>query len=175
MVFVDFEPANSYSSETVPSDTGVLSVIGFSGSGKTTLVEYLIRYFRDQGHSVAAIKHTHHPLETRQRGDTARFAKAGASEVMLANDRSAVRWRGPEVTRFDFVKAEELLRQVYADVVVIEGFKSAPLGQAILIEPTGSSQRLIPHPSNVVFVIRDVLSNEELRELTAILDRIIAR
>ena len=152
--------------------TSVFSVIGFSGSGKTTLIEHLIRHFGKRGRKVAAIKHTHHLLGTRQGGDTARFAGAGALEVILAGDGSAVLWRGAEVTSFDFARPEELLEKVNADVVLIEGFKPAPLGQAILIEPRQATERLSPRPANVVFVIGDVANEAELRELTEFLGRI---
>ena len=85
-----------------------LAVTGWSGSGKTTLLVALIKHCVARGERVAAIKHTHHEINDRNEGDTARFLEAGASQVILTNDREAIQW-GTAAS---------------VDVVLIEGFKS---------------------------------------------------
>jgi molybdopterin-guanine dinucleotide biosynthesis protein B len=113
----------------------VAAVTGMSGSGKTTLVEALIRLYSGRGTRVAAIKHTHHPLNLENRGDTARFLAAGASPVILARDGEAVVWDAanlpPLPVRLNHgggvdnaVGFDELLGHARpADVVLVEGFK----------------------------------------------------
>lgn len=110
----------------------VAAVTGMSGSGKTTLVEALIRLYTSRGVRVAAIKHTHHPLNLENRGDTARFLAAGATPVILARDGEAVIWRAsalpPLQVTFtqsgEALRIDELLEHARpADVVLVEGFK----------------------------------------------------
>jgi len=102
----------------------VAAVTGLSGSGKTTLVEALIRRYAGAGVRVAAIKHTHHPLARSSYDattDTARFAAAGASPVILADDNEAL-IDGSERVTYD--SPLDLLAHVReAEVVLVEGFK----------------------------------------------------
>jgi molybdopterin-guanine dinucleotide biosynthesis protein B len=103
----------------------VLAVIGASRSGKTTLVAELIRECVARGERVGAIKHTHHPLNEEDRGDTRVFREAGAEPVMLAGDGEAVIFRGDATERIAFAQPRELLEHFDTDVVLIEGFKQA--------------------------------------------------
>ncbi len=108
-----------------------------SGAGKTTLVEALIRLYLGRGEQVAAIKHTHHPLNLANRGDTARFLAAGASPVLLAGDAEAVIWSDaalpPRSVRLatgggtagaSLLIAELLEYARPADIALVEGFKT---------------------------------------------------
>ncbi|HEY8131422.1 MAG TPA: molybdopterin-guanine dinucleotide biosynthesis protein B [Thermoanaerobaculia bacterium] len=99
----------------------VAAFIGQSGSGKTTLIAALIRHFVTKGRTVAAIKHTHHALNTEHRGDTAVFAEAGADPVILAGDHEAILF-GAE--RFAYPAPAELLARCDTDIVFVEGFKN---------------------------------------------------
>jgi molybdopterin-guanine dinucleotide biosynthesis protein B len=106
-----------------------LAITGWSNSGKTTLIVDMIARCIARGERVAAIKHTHHEVNDRDEGDTARFRAAGASPVILAGDDVAVQWKtgaSPvRVSRGTSEGALDLLALVDdADVVLIEGFKS---------------------------------------------------
>jgi molybdopterin-guanine dinucleotide biosynthesis protein B len=85
--------------------TRAAAIVGLSGSGKTTLIESLIRVYVSRGLRVAAIKHTHHPVNDRDydpnKGDTARFLRAGARPVILAGDGEAVVFPEGERVRYD--------------------------------------------------------------------------
>jgi len=95
-----------------------LAITGWSDSGKTTLIVELIEHFVARGERVAAIKHTHHEVNDRDEGDTARFRAAGASPVILAGD-------GVASGGITFGDPRELLAHAGdADVLLIEGFKS---------------------------------------------------
>ncbi len=102
----------------------VVAFVGESGSGKTTAIAALIRHFVADGHRVGAIKHTHHPINDDDRGDTAEFRRCGADPVMLAGDREAVLFTGGSKRRINFTNAQQLLPQFDTDIVFIEGFKS---------------------------------------------------
>jgi molybdopterin-guanine dinucleotide biosynthesis protein B len=97
---------------------------GFSGSGKTTKICELIRAAVANGERAGAVKHTHHPLNDEDRGDTARFREAGADPVILAGDRQAVVFRGARIDHVAFHDPRELLAEFDVDVVFVEGFKS---------------------------------------------------
>ena len=116
----------------------VAALTGPSGSGKTTIIEELIRRFVSAGRTVGAIKHTHHPLNAEDRGDTRRFREAGANPVVLAGDGEAIIFErhGPhpalratlsrkrERELIAFGSPSELLAHFATDILLIEGFKS---------------------------------------------------
>jgi molybdopterin-guanine dinucleotide biosynthesis protein MobB len=104
----------------------VYGVTGWKNSGKTHLMERLVAEIVARGLAVSTVKHAHHSAETDQPGrDSYRHRAAGAREVILA---SPARWalmhelRGaPEPPL-----AELLARLAPVDLVLIEGYKSAP-------------------------------------------------
>ena len=102
----------------------VVAVSGPSGSGKTTRLVELIRSNVAEGRTVGAIKHTHHPLNEENRGDTAAFLAAGARPVILAGDGEAVVFDGASAKRVIYHAPPDLLAHCSTDVVVVEGFKS---------------------------------------------------
>lgn len=101
----------------------VMAIIGASRSGKTTAIAELIRACVARGERVGAIKHTHHPLNEEDRGDTNTFRNAGAEPVILAGEGEAVVFRGATTERVSFGKPPDLLAQFDADVVFVEGWK----------------------------------------------------
>jgi molybdopterin-guanine dinucleotide biosynthesis protein MobB len=102
----------------------VAAFIGRSGSGKTTAIVSLVRHFVAEGKRVGAIKHTHHPLNEEDRGNTAAFRRAGAEPVILANDDEAVVFSGPSTRRIRFTQPEELLDALGTEFAFVEGFRS---------------------------------------------------
>ena len=104
----------------------VIAISGPSGSGKTTRLVELIRAAVAEGRTAGAIKHTHHPLNEENRGDTAAFLAAGARPVILAGDGEAVIFDGQSTRRVTYGGTpRELLVHFSTDVVVVEGFKNA--------------------------------------------------
>ena len=83
------------------------------------MIVALIRHFVTSGQRVAAIKHTHHPLNNERRGDTAAFEAAGANPVIFARDGEAI----ASGERIRFQSPRELLDHIDADIVFVEGFK----------------------------------------------------
>jgi molybdopterin-guanine dinucleotide biosynthesis protein MobB len=102
----------------------IAAITGPSGAGKSTLITKLIPRYLAQGHRVACIKHTHHPLNEEDRGDTARFRAAGANPVLLAREGEAVIFDRDTTRRVHYTHPQDLLAYVDdANIVLIEGFK----------------------------------------------------
>ena len=101
----------------------VAAITGFSGSGKTTLITRLIERYTGEGLRVGAIKHTHHPLNEEDRGDTGRFRAAGADPVILARTGEAVMFSGAGTRRIAYERPGDLLAYFDTDIVLVEGFK----------------------------------------------------
>lgn len=115
----------------------VAAITGYSGSGKSTLISALIAHYCALGARVAAIKHTHHPLNEEDRGDSRKFRLAGADPVILVAAEGVVVHRAGGVVRATWNTPEDLLELcVGAEVVLVEGFKSIPVPwPAITIVP----------------------------------------
>lgn len=101
----------------------VAAIVGSSGAGKTTLLAALIERYVQEGAVVAAIKHTHHPLNEENRGDTARFRAAGAEPVILAGSGEAVVFTAGGARRIAYRTPGDLLAYCSSEIVLIEGFK----------------------------------------------------
>jgi molybdopterin-guanine dinucleotide biosynthesis protein B len=103
----------------------VAAFAGWSRSGKTTLITELIRRLVARGERVAAIKHTHHPLVTENRGDTAMFLAAGAMPAILARDNEAIVFTGTSSQRVSYQSPGDLPALCGdVDFVLVEGFKT---------------------------------------------------
>jgi molybdopterin-guanine dinucleotide biosynthesis protein MobB len=104
----------------------IVGITGWKDSGKTTLTERLVARMTAQGVTVSTVKGAHHATEVDQPGrDSHRHRTAGARQVILA---SPGRWalmselRGAAPPALDALLAH--LDPV--DLVLVEGFKSAP-------------------------------------------------
>jgi molybdopterin-guanine dinucleotide biosynthesis adapter protein len=105
----------------------VLGIAGWKNSGKTTLTERLISELTRRGYAVSSLKHAHHNFQI-DTGDTdsARHRRAGAGQVAIV---SPGRWAvitelkdAPEPSL-----TEMLSRLAPCDLVIVEGFKRAPI------------------------------------------------
>jgi molybdopterin-guanine dinucleotide biosynthesis protein MobB len=98
--------------------------VGPSGSGKTTLLTALIPHLAARGIRVAAVKQTHHAVESDVVGkDSWRLREAGATEVVLVTPLRTIHTRAtPETASLDSV-----LEYLSPDVglVLAEGYLSS--------------------------------------------------
>lgn len=105
----------------------LIGIVGWKNSGKTTLVERLIPLLVRQGFKVATVKHTHHdlrPLDGATDGE--RHARAGAAKtIVIALNAWEISGYRQEDAPPEFADLPGYLAD--ADVVLVEGFKSAPI------------------------------------------------
>jgi molybdopterin-guanine dinucleotide biosynthesis adapter protein len=133
----------------------VFGFAGFSGSGKTTLIEQLIPRFRAHGLTVSLIKHAHHSFDIDRPGkDSFRHREAGASEVLITSDQ---RWvlmhelRGEGEPGLD----EQLRRLSPCDLVLVEGYKRAPIPKLEVHRPSHDRPLLHTADPHIVAVASD--------------------
>ncbi len=112
---------------TVPA----FAISGFSGSGKTTLIEQLVPQLVAKGLNVAVLKHDVHGVQVDYPGkDSDRLYQAGADVVLQGADECFVRRHGREP-----LSLQQSLQALvpYYDLVLVEGFKEAPLAKIWLL------------------------------------------
>ena len=133
----------------------IFGFAGWSGSGKTTLIEQLIPRFVKQGLRVSLIKHAHHTFDVDHAGkDSYRHRQAGAQEILVTSSR---RWvlmhelRGEAEPAFE----EQVKRISPCDLLLVEGFKHAPIPKLeVWREQTGEGL-LHPNDPHIVAVASD--------------------
>ena len=100
----------------------VAAITGSSGVGQDDADHAADRALRRRGTRVGAIKHTHHPLNEENRGDTAASARRrGAGDSRGAGE--AVIFRASGTARVRYERPRDLLEHFDHDIVLIEGFK----------------------------------------------------
>lgn len=100
----------------------LLAISGYSGSGKTTLLKKLIPLLKQEGLTIALIKHAHHDIDIDIPGkDSYELRKAGAEQTIVACDN---RWALMTETRDESVNLYHMVNKLEpVDLVLIEGFK----------------------------------------------------
>lgn len=133
----------------------VIGFAGWSGSGKTTLVEQLIGLLEDRGLVVSLIKHAHHEFDIDYPGkDSYRHRHAGCREVLVT---SAKRWavmhelRGRAELSLD----EALAQLSPCDLVLVEGFKRAPIPKIEIWRGDSEKPLLFPNDPHIVAIASD--------------------
>lgn len=141
------------SSTKAAAPTPMVGIAGWSNSGKTTLIARLTRHFTDQGLRVATIKHTHHKFEIdKPDSDTARHRMAGASETaIVSGTRVAVI---EEIDTRGEPSLEEIAKRLKpADIILVEGYKSAAIPKIELRRAAIATERLLASHDPLVIAI----------------------
>jgi len=109
------------------ASTRIVSIIGRKNSGKTTLAVALANELVRRGHRVMTIKHGHHPADVDRRGsDTWRhFNEGHAERVLIASPELRVLFERSSDDYDPIGLARRYMEG--ADIVLAEGYKSAPL------------------------------------------------
>jgi molybdopterin-guanine dinucleotide biosynthesis protein B len=133
----------------------IFGFAGWSGSGKTTLIEKLMPRFTDRGLRVSLIKHAHHSFDVDTPGkDSYRHRDAGASEILVTSSR---RWvlmhelRGAQEPAFD----EQIKRLSPCDLLLVEGFKFAPIPKLEVWRQQTGEGLLHPNDPHIVALATD--------------------
>jgi molybdopterin-guanine dinucleotide biosynthesis protein MobB len=121
----------------------------YANTGKTTYLCGLVAALKAKGLRVAVIKDSHHaPLLDRPGSDSDRLRAAGADAVgILADERSALLWPGR-------VPLADMLAQLDADIVLLEGFKGACYPQIGLYR-VAADQPLPAPPESYMALVTD--------------------
>jgi molybdopterin-guanine dinucleotide biosynthesis protein B len=153
----------------------VFGFAGWSGSGKTTLIEKLIPRFVGAGLRVSLVKHAHHTFDVDQPGkDSYRHRHAGASEVLVTSSR---RWvlmhelRGAHEPAFE----EHVKRLSPCDLLLVEGFKHAPIPKLEVWRAEPGEPLLHPNDPHIVAIASDARIETRLPLLDLNDDAAIAR
>jgi molybdopterin-guanine dinucleotide biosynthesis protein B len=153
----------------------IFGFAGWSGSGKTTLIEKLIPRFAGAGLRVSLIKHAHHTFDVDQPGkDSYRHRHAGAAEVLVTSSR---RWvlmhelRGAHEPSFE----EQIARLSPCDLVLVEGFKHAPIPKLEVWRAEPGEALLHPNDPHIVAVATDAKVQTRLPLLDLNDDAAVAR
>jgi molybdopterin-guanine dinucleotide biosynthesis protein B len=109
------------------ASTRILSIIGRKGAGKTTLTVALAAELARRNRRVMTIKHGHHPAEVDRPGSDSwrHFQEARAVRVLLVTPREQVLFDRTDDTYDPVALARRHLND--ADVVLVEGYKRAPI------------------------------------------------
>lgn len=146
----------------------MISFVAPSGTGKTSLVEQVITALIETGLDVAAVKHDAHRIELDTEGkDSWRMRKAGASGTILAG-QNQLAWMGHAQNRPDLGALVDLFFPT-ADVVIVEGYRSAGLPTVLVERPEvqdptwhrPDEERILAtvHPSDVTETVAAVLAH----------------
>jgi molybdopterin-guanine dinucleotide biosynthesis adapter protein len=134
----------------------VIGIAGWKKSGKTTLVVGLVEEFTRRGLKVATVKHAHHNFQIDDgETDSARHRRAGASQVAVV---SAKRWAliGELAGAPEPELAEVIGWLGPCDLVIVEGYKSAPIPKIEVRRNAASSQEpLAGRVPNVIAIAAD--------------------
>ena len=143
----------------------IFGFAGYSGSGKTTLIERLIPLFTARGLKVSLIKHAHHTFDVDTPGkDSYRHRHAGCTEVLVTSSR---RWvlmhelRGAAEPDLN----EQIKHLSPCDLLLVEGFKYAPISKIEIYRAVAGEPLLHPHDKNIVAIASDASLNTPLPQL----------
>jgi molybdopterin-guanine dinucleotide biosynthesis protein B len=158
----------------------IFGFAGWSGSGKTTLIEQLIPRFVQRGLRVSLVKHAHHTFDVDHPGkDSYRHRHAGAAEILVTSSR---RWvlmhelRGAHEPSFE----EQVKRMSPCDLLLVEGFKFAPIPKLEVWRAATGEPLLHPNDPHIVAVASDAkvetkLPLLDLNDVEAILGFILKK
>lgn len=133
----------------------IFGFAGWSGSGKTTLVEQLIPRLTSRGLRVSVVKHAHHDFDVDLPGkDSYRHRHAGSGEVLVS---SANRWALMHELRgaAELTLADALERLAPCDLVLVEGYKKAPIPKLEVHRSALGKPLLHPADRNIVALATD--------------------
>lgn len=157
-----------------------------SNAGKTTLITQLIPELAKRGIRVSVIKHAHHQFDIDHPGkDSYQIRESGAVQTLIASGK---RWalmtemnRTPNAS--NEADLESLLKQFnpdYADLILVEGFKSAAIPKIEVYRANMSTPLLATSGVDIIAVATDIpldlsLPTLDLNDISAIADFIMLK
>jgi molybdopterin-guanine dinucleotide biosynthesis protein B len=139
-----------------PGGAPVIGIAGWKKSGKTTLVERLVTEFARRDLKVSTVKHAHHEFQIDDGAtDSARHRRAGAAQVAIV---SSNRWAVvTELRDTPEPSLQDVLHKLEpCDLVLVEGYKAAPIPKIEARRRDGHAGRLLAeNDSNVIAIASD--------------------
>lgn len=130
-----------------------------SGMGKTTLLEKLLPALASYGLKVSVIKQAHADFDVDQPGkDSHRLREAGAGQVLLSSENRWVLMTEQKADAED-IRLLDLVRHLdpnLADLVLVEGFRHAPIPKIEVFRPSIGKSLLALHDSHIIAVASDI-------------------
>ncbi|WP_458734793.1 molybdopterin-guanine dinucleotide biosynthesis protein B [Zobellella taiwanensis] len=135
----------------------LLGFAGFSGSGKTTLLRQLVTLLCQRGLRIGIIKHTHHDVEQDTPGkDSYELRHAGAVQCLLAGPgRSILTYENTLPQEPELALCLSRLDTARLDLVLIEGFRDAPLAKLEIHRPALGRPLLCRRDAHILAVASD--------------------
>ena len=134
----------------------VIGLAGWSGSGKTTLLGKVIPRLVARGLKVSTLKHAHHGFDVDQPGkDSHSHRLAGAAEVLIGSSARYALVHELRGAREPTVQ-ELLARLSPVDLVIVEGYKAAPLPKLEVHRSAIGKPLLHPDDNCIVAIASDV-------------------
>jgi len=135
----------------------IVGLAAGSGTGKTTLLLKVLPQLKALGWRVALIKRAHHTFDTDKPGkDSYELRKAGASQVLVGSDhRWALVVENDEPKEPTLPDLLERLRPDALDLVIVEGFKMAPIPKIEIHRPSLRQPLLAAADPHIIAVAAD--------------------
>ena len=133
----------------------IFGFAGWSGSGKTTLIETLVPVLVARGLVVSLVKHAHHDFDVDRPGkDSHRHRMAGCTEVLVTSARRFALIHelrdAPELTLRQAIE-----RLSPCDLVLVEGWKRAPIPKLEVWRASTGAPRLAPGDPHILALATD--------------------
>ncbi len=143
---------------TVSSPIPLLGFAAFSGTGKTTLLRQLIPALKEQGITVAVIKHAHHNFDIDIPGkDSYEIRKAGAQQILISS-RNLMALMEQQATGLTDPRLDDLIKRLdlkSVDLILVEGFKDEQFPKIELHRPSLDKPLLHLDDKNIIAIAFD--------------------
>ena len=136
----------------------IIGLSAFSGSGKTTLLEKLIPILKSRGIRIAVIKHAHHSFDIdHPKKDSYKIRKSGAQQILITSQK---RWamvyeHENEENELTLEQALENLSVKTIDLIIVEGFKNAPIPKIEVHRPSIGKPLIAAKDQHVIAIATD--------------------
>lgn len=150
----------------IHTNTPILGIAAHSGTGKTTLLEQLLPLLKQQGLRIGMVKSSHHTIEPDTEGkDSYRLRHAGAQQLVLSTPERSICYTEYHYSHHRNLDEQlSLLNPELLDLILVEGFREAPIPKIELHRADYERPYLYQDDSNVVAIAWDVTDKPVLPE-----------
>ena len=131
--------------------TPYITFAGYSGSGKTTLLTKVIKYLKDKGYKIAALKHDGHNFEMDKEGKDTYLMKTSGAECVAIASKNKFAIISDTDKRLSF---HELMKQIpiNVDIIIGEGFKDEDIPKILVHRKDNNKPILYNDERNIIAV-----------------------